>query len=109
MAVLRVQTDYIDYMTVHTISTYQDIRMRYIEFIRNAYHYFGLSINPKTRISKIDALKEIVKAHGLNPEEVLTKEALSMPNRTLASNTILEENQVKILSKTLRDAIKNEL
>ena len=68
-----------------------------------------LSIRPKIRISKIDALKKIVRAYGLNPEEVLTKEALSMPHRIVASKVGFEENQIKILGKALRDVIRTEL
>lgn len=45
----------------------------------------------------------------MNPEEVLTKDALSIPNRTIVSNVEFEDNQVKILSRILRDTIKDEL
>lgn len=45
----------------------------------------------------------------MNPEEVLTKEALSMPHRTVASNADFEEDQIKVLGKALRDVIKSEL
>jgi hypothetical protein len=109
MTALGVDRDYIEYMMGHAISIYHDIRMKGIEFLRNVYRSSGLSIKPKTRISKIDALKEMVRIYGLNPEEVLTKEALSLPHRTVASNTIFEEDQIKILSKALRETIKADL
>jgi hypothetical protein len=57
MAALGVDRDYIEYMMGHTISTYHDIQMKGIEFLRGIYIASGLSIKPKTRISKIDALK----------------------------------------------------
>ena len=43
----------------------------------------ALSIKPRTRVSKIDALKEIIRAWCMNPEEILVKEALVKPHRTL--------------------------
>ncbi|NIO76959.1 MAG: tyrosine-type recombinase/integrase, partial [Armatimonadetes bacterium] len=83
MAALGVDRDYIEYMMGHTISTYHDIKMKGIEFLRGIYIASGLSIKPKTRISKIDALKEIIRAWGLNPDEILTKKALTEPHRTV--------------------------
>ena len=49
MAALGVQTDYIEYMMGHTISTYHNIRMKGIEFLRSIYATSGLSIKPKTK------------------------------------------------------------
>jgi len=83
LVALGVQTDYIEYMMGHTISTYHDIQMKGIEYLRGIYAASGLSIKPKTRLSKIDALKEIIRAWGLNPEEILTREALTKPNATV--------------------------
>ena len=54
-------------------------------------------------------LKTVIRAYGLNPEEVLTKEALSMPNRTVVSTTNFEESQIKILRKILRETITAEI
>jgi hypothetical protein len=59
---LGVDRDYIEYMMDHTISTYNDIQMKGVEFLRNVYAASGLSIKPKTQLSKIDALKEITRA-----------------------------------------------
>ena len=33
--------------------------------------------------SRIEILKEIIRASGLNPEEILTREALAKPHRTV--------------------------
>ena len=62
LASLNVQTDYIEYMMGHTISTYHDIQMKGVEFLRGIYMASAFSIKPKTRVSKIDALKEIIRA-----------------------------------------------
>lgn len=69
-------------MMGHTISTYNDIKMKGIDFLRNLYATSGLSIKPKTKISKIDQLKIIIEAWGMNPNEILSREVLSKPNRT---------------------------
>lgn len=107
LAALGVDRDYIEYMMGHTISTYHDIKMKGIEFLRNVYTASGLSIRPKTKVSKIEALKEIVRAWGLNPDEILTREALSMPHRVEVCGR--EENQVRALSKALKEMMRKEL
>jgi site-specific recombinase XerD len=109
MAALGVQTDYIEYMMGHTISAYHDIKMKGIEFLRNIYIASGLSIRPKTRTSKIDALKEIIRAWGLNPEEILTKQAFAEPHITVVDHSHLEENQIHVLSIALKEQILKEL
>lgn len=90
----------------HTIGTYHDIEMKGIEFLRNIYAASGLSIRPKTQLSKIEVLKEIVRAWGLNAEEVLTEESLSRPD---AATGYGEEEQVKSLSQTLKEMMRKEL
>jgi len=64
LAALGVDRDYIEYMMGHKVSTYHDIQMKGIEFLRNVYAASGLSIRPKTRLSRIEALKEIIRAWG---------------------------------------------
>ena len=83
LAALGVPSDYIEYMMGHKISTYHDVTMKGVEFLRNIYIASSLSIRPKTQLSKIDALKEMIRAWGMNPEEILTRKALSMPHRNL--------------------------
>lgn len=61
-ATLGLNTDYIEYMMGHRISTYHDVQMKGIEFLRGVYAASGISIKPKTRVSKIEALKEIIRA-----------------------------------------------
>jgi hypothetical protein len=109
LAALGVDKDYIEYMMGHTISTYHDIEMKGIEFLRNIYAASGLSIRPKTQATKIELLKEMARAWGLNPEEVLTREALSRPYTTYVGPTSCEEEQVKSLSLALKDMMRKEL
>jgi integrase len=109
MAALGVDRDYIEYMMGHTISTYHDIQMKGIEFLRGVYIASGLSIKPKTRISKIEALKEIIRAWGMNPEEILTQQALTEPHRTLIDRSQIEQNQIHQLSIALKQQLLKEL
>ena len=81
--------------------------MKGIDFLRNIYAACGLSIRPKTQVSKIEALKEIVRAWGMNPEEVLTRETLSRPYAT--SISFGEDEQVKSLSQALKEMMRKEL
>jgi hypothetical protein len=47
-----------------------------------------------------------LREYGLNPKEVLTKEALIMPHRTVASSVRFKEDQTSVLSKALHDTRK---
>ena len=109
MASLGVDRDYIEYMMGHTISTYHDIKMKGIEFLRNIYTASGLSIKPKTRTSKIDALKEIIRAWGLNPEEILTKQAMMEPHATVINGIQRQESQIHALSNALKQQLLKEI
>jgi hypothetical protein len=102
-------TDYIEYMMGHTISTYHDIEMKGTEYLRGIYSASALSIRPKTRVSKIDALKEIIRAWGLNPDEILTKDALTRPNATIIGRDQLEERQLHQLSVALKNEVLKEI
>jgi len=57
MAALGAQTDQIENMMGHSISIYHDITMKRIEYLRGIYIASGLSMKQKTRLNKIDALK----------------------------------------------------
>jgi hypothetical protein len=96
-------------MMGHTISTYHDIQMKGIEFLRGVYLSSELSIRPKTRISKIDALKEIIRAWGLNPDEILTRDAMTQPHRTVIDQNQLEQGQLAQLTTALRQQMLKEI
>jgi hypothetical protein len=88
---LGLDRDYVEYMMGHTISTYHDIQMKGVEFLCSVYASSGLSTKPKTQETKIEALKEIIRAWSLNPNEILTRQAQNMPHRTIVSNTYEQE------------------
>lgn len=77
MVSMGVERDYIEYMLGHTLSSYHDVKMKGVDFLRGIYLSSGLSMQPRTRASKILDLTEIIHSWGLNPEEVLTQKALN--------------------------------
>jgi len=109
MAALGVDRDYIEYMMGHTISTYHDIKMKGMDFLKGIYTASGLSIKPKTRVSKIDALKEIIRAWGLNPEDIRTRDALTKPHRTVIDNSQVEQNHIDQLTMALKQQMIKEI
>ena len=109
LAAKGVPADYIEYMMGHKISTYHDIKMKGIEFLRQIYAAAGLSIKPKTHTSRIEMLKEIIRAWGMDPERILVKEALMEPHRTMITAEIDEERQTRTLAKALKEMLRREL
>jgi hypothetical protein len=58
---------------------------------------------------KIDALKEIIRAWELNPEEILTREALMKPHMTIIDQNQLENQQLSQLTTALRQQMLKEI
>jgi len=106
---LGVQSDYIDYMMGHTVDTYHDIQSKGVEFLRNIYAAASLSIRPKSHYTKIDMLKEMVRAWGLEPEKILADGALAESHRSYASPEEREKEGIRLLGLSLRDSLKKEL
>ena len=105
-----IPTDYIEYIMGHTISTYHDIEMKGIEFLRSEYAKAGLSLKPKTETNKMAIVRELLKSMGLNPEEILSKEAQGMPHRTvITTNDLSEQDQVNLMMRALMQKIKQEI
>lgn len=109
LAALGVPPDYIDYMMGHKVSTYHDVKMKGVEFLRNVYAASGLSIKPRTQVSRVEMLKEIIRAWGLDPELILVKEALSETHKTIAAPAAREEEQVKALADSLKEMLRKEV
>jgi hypothetical protein len=78
MASLDVDRDCIDFMMGRAVKDrYHDVRMKGVEYFRGVYLTSGIRIAPKVKMNRIDALKEILQAWGLNPQKILTDEALA--------------------------------
>jgi hypothetical protein len=86
----------------HILDTYHDIQSIGIEKLRSVYSAARLAIRPKMQISKLEQLKEMVRALGLNPEQVLARDALSVGAITTQNG---EDHQLTVLRKQLRELI----
>jgi len=107
LAALGVNTDSVDYMMGHKLDTYADVKMLGVEKLRQIYARSGLSIKPKTEISKLSMLKEFTRSIGLDPEHILVKDALTEPHRILTSQED-DQTQFEALGQALRKWIKRE-
>jgi hypothetical protein len=79
--------------------------MKGVEFLRGIYASSGLSIRPKTKLGKLDMLKEFARLLGLNPEEIFVKEALSKPWRTVMAPGEIAEEQIAMLQERIRSLL----
>lgn len=60
--------------------------------------------------SRIEILKEIVRALGLNPEEILTREALAKPHRTVITpEPNWDQKHIDTLLKAVKQNLKGEI
>ena len=108
MSAAKIDTEIIEYMMGHTINTYEDVQSLGIETLRNLYAAAGLAIRPKTQTNRIEQLKEIIRAWGENPEEILSKDALLRGNITETSEQATN-HQLSILAEQLKQVIKKEV
>jgi len=59
--------------------------------------------------SKVEALKEIIRAWGMNPEHILAREALAEVATTPRIQADFENHQFTILSEQLKQLIRQEM
>jgi hypothetical protein len=107
LSAAKIDTEIIEYMMGHTITTYEDVQSLGIETLRNIYAAAGLAIRPKTKVNRIEQLKEIIRAWGENPEEILSREALTKSNQSLATD--IETQQLLVLTSELKQIIRKEV
>ena len=104
MSAAKIDDEIKEYMMGHTISTYEDVQSLGIETLRNLYTSAGIAIRPKTASNRIEQLREIIRAWGENPEEILSKDALIRGNQT-----VTEGYQVQLLTSELKNLVKREM
>jgi site-specific recombinase XerD len=108
MSAAKIDSEITQYMMGHTIDTYEDVQSLGIETLRNLYSSAGLAIRPKTQMNRIEQLKEIIRAWGQNPEELLSKDALIRGNITETQEQT-QNRQMLILTEELRQVIRREV
>lgn len=108
LSAAKIDDEIIKYFMGKTIDTYEDVQSLGIETLRNLYSNAGLTIRPKTRMNRIEQLKEIIRAWGDNPEEILSRDALIRGNITETQEQT-ENRQLSILAGQLKELIKREV
>jgi site-specific recombinase XerD len=108
MSSVKIDTEIVQYMMGHTIDVYEDVQSLGIETLRNMYSSAGLAIRPKTRTNRIEQLKEIIRAWGDNPEEMLTRDALLRGNIT-ETREQTQNHQLSLLAEELKQLIRKEV
>ncbi len=94
-----VQESIVEYFLCHKSDTYTDIESLGVEKLRNIYTAASLSIRTETKAGKTELLriiKEMIRAHGQNPEEILTRDVM-----TEGATTTINEDPVDHHLKTL--------
>jgi len=108
MSASKIDSEIIKYFMGKTIDTYEDVQSLGLETLRNLYVSAGLAIRPKTQVNRIEQLKEIIRAWGQNPEEILTKDALLRGNITELPE-LYQNHQLSVLADQLKGLIKREV
>ena len=104
---LGVGEAYVDYMMGHKGSTYHDIQMKGIEFLRKLYADARLSIRPQPRSNKVDLLKQMARTVGASPEEIAEALAsMAEPHRIHATPQERENDEIQALTKVFVDKIR---
>ena len=107
MISLGAPSDYVDYFMGHTIDTYHDIQNVGIDKLRNVYAATNLAIHPKTKVSQLETIKEMMRACGMNPEQMLTREALMQG--AITEKHDIAEQQLGFLRGQLKQLLKEEI
>ena len=108
MSALKIDDEIIKYFMGKTIDTYEDVQSLGMETLRNLYTSAGIAIRPKTKVNKMEQLKEIIRSWGENPEEILSKDALLRGNISETKGEF-ENHQLSLLAESLKQAIKREV
>src|SRR4030067_2669189 len=108
MSAAKLDPEIINYFMGHTVDTYEDVQSLSTETLRNLYTLAGLAIRPKTQANRIDQHKEIIRAWGQNPEEILTKDALMRGNIT-ETQYQTQNHQLSLLAEQLKQLVKKEV
>lgn len=104
-----IKSDYIEYMMGHVTDTYNDVQSLGIEHLRQLYASSGLSIRTKTEVSKLELLRGVVMSLGLDPDKILSREAMVKPHRTIIDPTGNHQSEMQVLSKAIKNSIIEEI
>jgi site-specific recombinase XerD len=109
LSAAKIDDEIIKYMMGKTIDTYEDVQSLGIETLRNLYVAAGLAIRPKTKVNRIEQLKEIIRSWGENPELILSKDVLFRSNQTVETDEQIHSHQLSLLATELKRIIRKEV
>jgi hypothetical protein len=109
LSAAKIDDEIIKYMMGKTIDTYEDVQSLGIETLRNLYVAAGLAIRPKTKVNRIEQLKEIIRSWGENPEQILSKDVLVRSNQTVQTDEQIHSHQLSVLATELKQIIRKEV
>ena len=109
LSAAKIDDEIIKYMMGKTIDTYEDVQNLGIETLRNLYVAAGLAIRPKTKVNRIEQLKEIIRSWGENPEQILSKDVLVRSNQTVQTDEQIQSHQLSVLATELKQIIRKEV
>jgi len=87
----------------YKLSTYHDVQMKGVEFLREVYASANLRIFQKPKATLADILKEIIKAKGEDPSKYLREEIMA------GRASISEEEEVEIYARALWEMLRKEI
>jgi hypothetical protein len=103
-----IPTDYIDYMMGHVISTYNDIRMKGIDFLRSKYAMTELCIRQKEKSDIYDFVEDLLRSKGYGIDKELLKRAIAKPHRTVCNPVSHEEERRTAIRDTFMEMLRKE-
>jgi integrase len=106
LAALGMTSDYIDYMMGHKISTYNDVKMKGVDFLRGKYAQADLRIKPKDKSDIYDFIEDLVKGKGGQVDRDLLRKAITQPHRTVVWS---EEERRRSIREDFMKLLKDEL
>ena len=106
MTALGVPTEYVEYMMGHKLSTYHDIGMKGVEFLRGKYAEANIRIFPKPGIDEkkvvLKTIKTMAETIGLDLKKPLEEQ---MPARTVIS----EDQEIEMYVRAIWEAFRRNL
>jgi len=85
------------------------MQMKGVEFLRSVYAASGFSIALARELSKSDMVKAFARGIGLDPEEILKREANSEAHRSYMTEHEREDSEIWTLSLAIKELVRKEL
>jgi integrase len=103
-----IPTDYIEYMMGHSISTYNDIRMKGVDFLRDRYASAGLCIRQKEKADIYDFVEELLRSKGYSIDREMFRKAVVKPHRTIIDPASYEEERRATIHNRFLEMLRKE-